>query len=132
MTKLRRVVGVVVGVFQVVSAAAHSLLGGAALRTELTAARVPDDLLRGALVGWQFGGAAMLAFGLIVVHAFAGRAGGGAISMLPARVVALTYLLFGVAALAVSDFDPFFLVFVIPGLLLAWAAFPRRAAQPAA
>ncbi len=93
MSRTRRVVGIVVGVLLLLSAVAHSLLGGEALRTELTAAQVPPDLLRGALIGWYFGGAAML--------------------------------------LAWSGLDPFFLVFVIPGLLLSWAAFPQRTAHPA-
>ena len=61
MSRTRRVVGIVVGVFLLLSAVAHSLLGGEALRAELTAAQVPPDLLRGALIGWYFGGAAMLA-----------------------------------------------------------------------
>lgn len=131
MSRTRSVVGIVVGVFLLLSAVAHSLLGGQALRAELTAAQVPPDLLRGALIGWYFGGAAMLAFGVLVLHAFARRADSPAVSLVPARLVAGTYLLFGGAALAGSDFDPFFLVFVIPGLLLSWASFPRRTADPA-
>lgn len=131
MSRSRRVVGIVVGVFLLLSALAHSLLGGEALRAELTAAAVPPDLLRGALIGWYFGGAAMLAFGVLVLHAFARRADRPAVSLLPVRIVAATYLLFGAAALAGSGLDPFFLVFVIPGLLLSWAAFAGRTAPPA-
>lgn len=127
MSPWRRVLGIVVAVLIVLSAVAHSLLGGAAMQAELAAAHVPADLLRGALVGWHFGGAAMLAFGVIVLATFARRQGASAASLLPARIVALVYLLFGAAALAVSDFDPFFLVFVAPGALLALASFPRPA-----
>ena len=132
MSRTRRVVGIVVGVFLLLSAVAHSLLGGQALRAELTAAQVPPDLLRGALIGWYFGGAAMLAFGILVLLAFIRQADSPAIALVPARIVAATYLLFGIAALAWSGLDPFFLVFVIPGLLLSWAAFPRRTVHPAA
>lgn len=125
----RRVAGLVVGGFLALSAFAHSLLGGSQLRSELSAAQVPPDLLRGALIGWYFGGAAMLAFAALVLHTFTRRADGTAASLVPARIVALTYLLFGLLAFAVSGFDPFFLVFVIPALLLSWAAFPARRAE---
>jgi hypothetical protein len=126
MSQLRRVVGVVVGVLLVLSAAAHSLLGGEAIREALVAAEVPADLLRGALIGWHFGGAAMLAFGAVVLHTFARRRDADGVSLLPARIVAATYLAFGCGALVLTDFDPFFLVFVVPGSLLALVAFPRR------
>jgi hypothetical protein len=126
MSKWRRGVGIVVGSFMLLSAAAHSLMGGKLLRADLQAAGVPDDLLRGVLVGWHFGGAAMLAFGTIVLLTFGRRARSGELSPVPARVVALLYLAFGAGALAVSELDPFFLIFLVPGLLLALAAFPRR------
>lgn len=131
MSRTRRVAGIVAGVLILLSAVAHSVFGGAAMQKELAAAHVPEDLLRGALVGWEFGGAAMLAFSLIVLYAFARPAGSSAVQLAPVRVVAATYLLFGAAALAVSDFDPFFLVFVVPGLLLAGATWPHRATSPA-
>jgi len=125
MSQVRRVIGIVVGVLIVLSAVAHSALGGATIRASLAAAGVPEDLLQGALVGWHFGGAAMFAFGAIVLHTFARRREAGGVSLVPARIVAMTYLLFGAAALVVSEFDPFFLVFIAPGALLALAAFPR-------
>ncbi len=125
MSQARRIVGMVVGVLIVLSAVAHSAMGGPMLRKELAAAQVPDDLLRGALVGWHFGGAAMLAFGAIVLHTFVRRRGDAA-SLVPARIIALAYLIFGALAFVASDFDPFFLVFIGPGLLLALIAFPRR------
>lgn len=124
MSKSRRLIGIVIGVLIVLSAVAHSALGGATLRAALVAAGVPDDLLRGVLVGWHFGGAAMLAFGAIVLHTFARPAKAG-VSLVPVRIIATAYLLFGVAALVVSDFDPFFLVFIAPGAGLALVAFFR-------
>ncbi len=126
MSQARRVIGIVVGVLLVLSAVAHSALGGATLRAALAGAGVPDDLLRGALVGWHFGGAAMLAFGAIVLHTFARRRAADGVSLVPARMIGATYLIFGTGALVLSDFDPFFLVFIAPGLLLALAASPRR------
>jgi hypothetical protein len=127
MSRWRQVLGIVAGVLLVLSAGAHSLLGGKAMREELVAAGVPPDLLQGALIGWYFGGVAMFGFGVVVLHTFARRRDAAAVSRVPAAVVAVTYLAFGVAALLYSGFDPFFLVFVVPGLLLALAAFGRHA-----
>jgi hypothetical protein len=123
MSQTRKVIGIVVGVLLVLSAGAHSFLGGAAIRSELLAANVPADLLRGATIGWQFGGVAMLAFGGIVLHTFVRRREAAPVSLVPARIVAATYLLFGAGALVLTGFDPFFLVFVVPGLLLALASY---------
>ncbi len=127
MSRVRKVLGWVAGVLLVLSAAAHSLLGGKELRAALVAAQVPADLLRGTMIGWHFGGVAMLAFGLVVLHSFSRPSGAAAISLFPARIVAVTYLGFGAAALLFTGFDPFFLVFVVPGLLLGLAAFGKPA-----
>ncbi len=118
----RAVLGLVVGVSQILSAAAHSLLGWPGLEQELAAASVPPALARGVEIGWQFGGAAMLAFGLVVIGVFARRLRGLQVSTLPAALIACAYLAFGAWALWRSDFEPFFMVFVVPGALLAIAA----------
>ena len=130
MPRLRRVLGIVVGALLILSAVAHSLLGGKGMREALVAAHVPADLLRGAMIGWYFGGVAMLAFGVVVLHTFAGRRGAAGVALFPSQVVAVIYLVFGAAALLLTDFDPFFLVFVVPGLLLALAASGRGATGP--
>ena len=122
MSSRRAVLGLVVGASQILSAAAHSLLGWPGLKQELAAAGVPSDLERGVEIGWHFGGVAMLAFGLVVIGVFARRLRGQAVSTLPAALIACAYLGFGAWALWRSDFEPFFLVFVVPGALLAIAA----------
>lgn len=123
MTRAQRVVGIIAGGFLTLSAFAHSILGGRAILAEMTAANVPADLLRGALVGWEFGGVAMLAFGVLVLRAFASRrvSASGDSGLATVRVIAASYVLFGSAAFLYSDFDPFFLVFVLPGWMLAYA-----------
>jgi hypothetical protein len=127
MSRVRSVLGIVGGSLLVLSAGAHSLVGGKELREALVTAQVPPDLLRGALIGWHFGGVAMLAFGVIVLQAFARKRDAAPVSLLPARIVAVTYLGFGAAALLFTGFDPFFLVFIVPGLLLGLAAFGNPA-----
>ena len=125
MNRTRSILGIVAGVLMVASAAAHSLLGWPQLRAQLAQSRVPDDLALGLAVGWHFGGAAMAAFACIVLWVFLRRFRGEPAPLVPAAIISAVYLAFGAGALAVSG-DPFFLVFIVPGLLLAAASFPRR------
>ncbi|MFL5385595.1 MAG: hypothetical protein ACJ8GN_24005 [Longimicrobiaceae bacterium] len=125
MGRTRSILGIVAGVLMLASAAAHSLLGWPQLRAKLAESNVPGDLAQGLAVGWHFGGAAMVAFAAIVLWTFVRRLRGEAAPLVPPAIVAATYLAFGAGALAITG-DPFFLVFIVPGLMLAAASFPRR------
>ena len=118
---LRNVFGLVAGVVLVLSSAAHSLLGWPAQAGELAKTTTPADLAKGLEIGWKWGGVAMLLFGVIVIATFLKRRRGERVWMLPSALVAVGYLAFGAWALYVSQFDPFFFVFVIPGALLGVA-----------
>jgi len=124
MARVRAVLGLIASLIMIFSSAMHSLLGWSWLRGQLAAARVPPDLTFGLKVGWQFGGVAMLAFGLILLALFVKRLRGESVSSLAAVVVAVAYLGFGVWALFASDFDPFFSIFIVPGVLLLVASPP--------
>lgn len=121
MAKTRTVLGLVAGMMLVLSSGAHSLLGWRAQAGELAKTTAPVDLLTGLEIGWKWGGAAILMFGVIVVATFLKRWRGERVWMLPSALVAVGYLAFGAWALYRSNFDPFFFVFVIPGALLAIA-----------
>jgi len=125
LNRARSILGIVAGVLMIASAAAHSLLGWPVLRAKLAESHAPDDLAQGLAVGWHFGGAAMVAFACIVLWVFVRRLRGGPAPLVPPAIIAAAYLAFGAGALAVTG-DPFFLVFIVPGLLLAAASFPRR------
>lgn len=125
MSRTRTILGIVAGVLMLASSAAHSMLGWPSIRAKLAESRAPDDLVQGLAVGWHFGGAAMVAFACIVLWTFLRRMQGDGVSLVPAGIVAFLYLAFGAGALAVTG-DPFFLVFIVPGLMLAAAAFPGR------
>ena len=112
----------------IVSAAAHSLLGWKELKGALGSTQVPADLIQALGLGWHFAGVAMLAFGTIVVALFAQRLLGRTAPLMPANVIAAAYVAYGVGALLVTRFDPFFLVFVVPGIMLSIASVARRAA----
>lgn len=127
MTRLRTVLGLIAGAILVLSSAAHSLLGWKGLRARLETAQAPPDLILGLAAGWHFAGGAMLAFGLIVLAIFAKRLRGEAVSSLPALIIAILYLISGAWAMAATG-NPFFFIFIVPGLMLAAAAWPSRQA----
>jgi hypothetical protein len=131
MTRVKDVLGAIAGAILVLSSGAHSFLGWPSLRTALVAAQTPEDLLRGLAIGWHFAGASMLAFGVIVLAIFAARLRGNDLATWPAAVVAVLYVAFGVAALVASNFELFFLIFVVPGVMLAVASrLTPRASTP--
>lgn len=128
MERTRSIVGLIAGALMIVSAAAHCLLGWKELKGALGSTQVPAELIQTLGLGWNFGGVAMLAFGCIVVTLFAQRLRGKTVLLMPANVIGATYAIFGAGALLVTRFDPFFLVFVVPGVMLLIASVSRRAA----
>jgi hypothetical protein len=121
MSKGRDVLGMIAGIVMILSSGAHSLLGWPALRSQLAPAGVSTDLQAGLAAGWHFGGAAMLVFGVIVLGIF-GRRSGPPPSRMPAVLISALYIVFGAGALAANRDVFFLIVFVIPGVLLAFAA----------
>lgn len=128
MYELRWWAGVLGGVFLLLSSLAHGVLGGAALREELTGAGVPEELREAVSLGWSLGGWAMAVFGLVALATFGRWLRGGRPDALPAQLVGAAYLLYGLWAFAVSGWEPFFLNFPVTGLLVLQAALaPPRA-----
>ena len=121
MARVRVILGFAAGVIMILSSVVHSVVGWGQLHAELEATHAPAGLTLGLLAIWQFAGGAMLALGCIVLACFA-RRGGSRSDPLAVRIIALLYVAFGLWALAISHFDPFFLVFIVPGALLAIAA----------
>lgn len=127
MTRSRIILGLVGGAMIIASAAAHSLLGWPQLRAALVQGGVPAALIPGLTVGWHFGGAAMLAFGIIVISLLVDRLRGRQVSLRPVLIIAVVYLLFGIGAIVYSR-DAFFTIFVVPALLLLAASWGQDAA----
>lgn len=122
MNRIRIVMGLLAGSLVVLSSAAHSLLGWKQLRLALDETHAPPSLVTGLSIGWHFAGVAMFAFGCIVLATFTDALRRRPVSLRPVGFIALVYLLFGVWALRVSNLDPFFLVFIVPGSMLAAAS----------
>lgn len=130
MHKTRPILGLVAGVMLILSAAAHSLLGGKEMGDQMKALSLPPDLVRGLLVGWHFGGVAMLAFGVIVLALFLRRLKGETVPSFPAWVIGGCYLAFGLFAFVISSFNPFYSVFIVPAILLLVAAPATAVTRP--
>lgn len=122
MNRGRNTCGLIAAFLLILSSAAHSILGWKELSAKLTATNAPEDLVRGLRIGWHFGGAVMLALGVMMGVLFFRRFRGSDTPTFPALIVALAYLVFGAWGLVVSSFDLFFLVFIVPGVLLVIAS----------
>ena len=130
MQRGRLGLGLLAGIMLVASSAAHSLLGWPQLRQRLTDAHAPVDLIVALSLGWYFAGLAMLTFGVLVILLFADALKRRPVSLRPALLVGLAYLVFGTWSLTVSSLDPFFLVFLVPGVLLLVAAWGPAGPAP--
>ena len=127
--KIRSALGLVAGLLILLSSGAHTILGWRGISTQLVEARVPADLVTNLHIVWQWGGAVMVAIGLVVVATFLRRLRGQVVSDLPIMAFAAVYVLFGIWATVTAREMPgapaFFLsVFVLPGILMAIAAAP--------
>jgi hypothetical protein len=122
MSKVRSILGLISGVILVLSSGAHTFMGWQALGAELAKTNAPAELVTGLEIGWKWGGVAMLAFGITVIAIFLKRYRGEPASTFGAALVSVAYIAFGAWALVHSNFDPFFFVFIVPGVLLALAS----------
>jgi hypothetical protein len=131
MSRPRISLGIFLGALIVASSIAHSLVGWPQLSARLTATQAPVDLMIALQIGWHFAGIAMLTFGSIVIWTFSNYLRGRVVSLRPAQIIGLVYLAFGLWALAVSRFDPFFFIFIVPGVtLVAVAWWPTTGSVP--
>jgi hypothetical protein len=133
MSRPRISLGIFLGAIIVASSAAHSLFGWPQLSSRLVATQAPQDLVTGLQIGWHFAGMAMFTFGAIVIWTFSNYLRSRPVSLRPAQIISLVYLAFGLWALAASRFDPFYFIFIVPGVTLvavAWwpttPSLPRR------
>jgi hypothetical protein len=127
MQRIRNVLGLIAGLLMLASSAAHGILGWRVVWTSLRQLHASPDAIETMALGWRFGSLSMLAFGAILSLIFLSRLRGRNASLMPAVVIGSAYVAFGGWALAVTK-DPFFFVFVIPGVLALIATAPTRSA----
>ena len=131
MSRFAPILGLVGGGMLLLSFVVHTVLGTRAMGEALAATNAPADLVQGLIAGWVFGGVAMLVFGVLVVRLFLVRRRDPGVSAAPALLIGAAYVAFGGWALTMSHFDPFFTVFLVPGLLLVVAALLSGRPAPA-
>lgn len=119
-------VGLIAGAMLVMSAFAHSFLGWPELRNRIAIAQIDYDLTSGILVAWSFGRMAMAAFGVILWPLFFSALKGNDVSLQPAFMVGIGYLLLGTWSVLRVETNPFFLLFLISGALLVLADSPKK------
>lgn len=127
MSRARLVVGLIACLMLVLSACAHSIFGWGQLSAQVASHGLPADLLQTLGIGWRWGGVAMVAFGVTAAWELLAERRVPAPQLRACLVTGVTYVLFGIGAIAVSK-SPFFLVFVVPGLMLLFAGWPRARA----
>ena len=120
--KIKSVFGLIGGAILILSAGAHSVLGWQALRGERAKTNAPPDLVQGLEVGWIFGGFVMVVLGVICISTFSKRFRGEPASTFAPAIISAGYLGFAAWAALTAGGDPFFLIFVVPAVLLAIAS----------
>ena len=125
ISRARCLLGLLGGVLLTLSSVAHSVAGWPAQRDVLTAARIPPEWIFNLSAGWHFGGALMLACGIITLFTFVQAWRGRAASLWPVAIFGAAFLAFGVWAW-IAGGSAGFAVFVTLGLLLTVAAWPVR------
>ncbi len=126
MSRAARWLLLVVGVLLVLSAAAHALLGWPAIRAALLTSQAQGDVTQDVGIGWLYGSAAMLTFGVITLTVWWSARAGKVLSVAITAPISLLYLGFGTWAFVHSSLNPHFIGFIILGALLAVASYGLR------
>jgi hypothetical protein len=122
MTILRIVLGLILAAFFILSGFMHSILGWRSLSGRLRDAHAPEELIGHLALGWHLGGAAMFMFGLILIFLYVKLLRDRTTSLRVAQLIAIFYVGFGIWAQVVSHNAFFMVMFIVPGLLLLFAA----------
>ena len=122
--KTKSVLGLVAGAILLLSAFAHAILGWKAMSEQLAQTNAPPELVQGLHIGWVFGGPVMLVFGILSISTFFKRFRGEAASTFAPALISIAYLAFGTWAAVTTGGDPFFMIFIVPAVLLAIASLP--------
>jgi uncharacterized membrane protein len=122
--KTKSVLGLIAGAILFLSAFAHAILGWKAMSEQLAQTNAPPDLVRGLQVGWVFGGVVMLVLGTLCISTFLKRFRGQPVSTFATALISIAYLAFGAWAMVTTGGDPFFMIFIVPAVLLAIASIP--------
>ncbi len=116
--KIPATVGLIGGIFLLLSSPAHAFIGWPALENLLASANFDAGTIAAIAVGWYFGSVAMATFGIIACDISWRWLRGQSPATLPMAVISGAYLAFGLTAYILRDLNPHFLLFVLTGLLV--------------
>jgi hypothetical protein len=114
------------GVLLTLSALAHSTGWSAQFAGAVTEAGLAPDLVAGLQVGWYFGSFCMAGFGLVASFLAWRGIRGQQVDRVSASIIGGTLVIFGLWAMFFRDFNPFFFVFILPGMFIAGMALVQR------
>lgn len=124
--KYRAVFGMMTGILLILSSLAHAFLGWPPIKSALTSFNVDQGLIGAITIGWYFGSVAMFVFGIIVFNNGLKVFRGDTVTRGTLYVIAIAYIIFGLAAFIVRDYNPHFLFFIAIGSLVGIYAFLVR------
>jgi len=111
--------GLIGAAAMLLSAPAHSVLGWRDQQEKVLRLGSSPELILSLKVGWQLGGMALAIFSIVAAYSLLKSYKNGRSFLLPALVIGFGYASYGFWGLRISDFDLSFLIFIIPGLLVA-------------
>jgi hypothetical protein len=122
---MRSALVLVGGAILVLSFFAHAIFGWKAVGGALRAAGTPGELMTDVAAVWFLSNTAMAAFGLVTIVSGLRLRRGDRSGVAALRILGVAYALYGAAAFVLTGYNPhFFLLFVLPGCLLAVPTFP--------
>lgn len=119
----RAVLATLVAILLAASAAAHATLGWPPFRAELLERGMPAEAVGALAAGWYFGSIAMGLFAGIAWHV-AKLLRQGQAAFVSLRIIGAGYLVFGLGACLLRNYDPHFLGFAGIGVLALAAGWP--------
>jgi hypothetical protein len=122
MRHIRPALGILASVVMIASAVLHSVWGWPGLLVSVSNYSISPLVLTGLQVPWHLAGVGMFGFGAVSLAHYGSLAFGGRRDAWPVRIIGALYAGFGLWALATVARDPFFLTFVIPGLVVSLCA----------
>ncbi|HKC51808.1 MAG TPA: hypothetical protein VKF60_13515 [Myxococcota bacterium] len=96
----------------------HGFVGVKPVRAAIEASALAPDIVRVIWVVWYFVSGCMIAFGLLLFWAWPALRAGTSSRSGVALIVGALYLVTGVASFQYTERDPFWLLFVIQGVIV--------------
>jgi hypothetical protein len=121
LTAVYWIIGLLIGL----GAFAHGFVGVKPVRAALAAVNLPADIREGIWIVWYYHSGAMIVFAVLIIGAWFAARRGRPHAFLAPIVIALFYIIYGIAAYAYQH-NPFWLLPLVEGALLLAATLGLR------